>query len=95
METKVSSDWIRTGKHKEIKTTASRTRVNIAGAIHLNTLIILIKYYKAVNSESVIDFLRQIKATYLNKNKIHLIVDNGPYYTSKAVKEKANSEEQN
>ncbi len=89
METKVSSGWIRTGKHKEIKTTASRTRVNLVGAIHLDTLDILTKDYKTVNSESVIDFLTQLKATYSNKNKIHLIVDNGPYYTSKVVKEKA------
>lgn len=89
METKVSSGWIRTGKHKEIKTTASRTRVNIVGALQLDTMEILTKDYKTVNSESIIDFLIDLKAIYSAKRKIYLIVDNGPYYTSKAVKGKA------
>jgi transposase len=89
METKVSSGWIRTGKHKEIKTTASRTRVNIVGALQLDTMEILTKDYKTVNSVSIIDFLIDLKAIYSAKRKIYLIVDNGPYYTSKAVKGKA------
>ena len=36
METKITYGWIRTGKFKEIKTTASRTRVNLLGAINLD-----------------------------------------------------------
>jgi hypothetical protein len=64
METKVSSGWIRTGKHKEIKTMASRTRVNIVGALQLDTMEILTKDYKTVNSASIIDFLIELKAIY-------------------------------
>jgi transposase len=89
METKVTSGWIRTGKHKELKTTASRTRLNILGALELDNMNLLTKDYKTINSDSVIDFMEQLKEAYLDKEKIHFIVDNGPYYTSNIVKQKA------
>ena len=89
METKVSSGWIRKGKHKELKTTASRTRLNILGALELNNMNLLTKDYKTINSDSVMDFMEQLKDAYSDKDKIHFIVDNGPYYTSNVVKKKA------
>ena len=89
METKVTYGWIRAGKFKEIKTTASRTRVNLLGAINLDNMDLIAKPYKTIDSESVIDFLEGIKARYSNKKNIYFVTDNGPYYTSKAVKEKA------
>jgi len=89
METKVTYGWIRTGKFKEIKTTASRTRVNLLGAINLDDMDLIAKPYKTIDSNSVIDFLKDIKVRYLDKKNIYLVVDNGSYYTSKVVKEKA------
>jgi transposase len=89
METKITCGWIRTGKFKEIKTTASRTRVNLLGAIQLDSMELIAKPYKTIDSESVIDFLEDIKAKYSSKKNIYFITDNGPYYTSKVVKEKA------
>ena len=89
METKVTYGWIRAGKFKEIKTTASRTRVNLLGAINLDDMDLIAKPYKTIDSESVIDFLEGIKARYSNKKNIYFVTDNGPYYTSKAVKGKA------
>ena len=50
---------------------------------------LIAKPYKTIDSESVIDFLEGIKARYSNKKNIYFVTDNGPYYTSKAVKEKA------
>ena len=41
------------------------------------------------NSESVIEFLEGIKIKYSDKKNIYFVVDNGSYYTSKVVKEKA------
>jgi hypothetical protein len=80
METKVASGWIRIGKHKELKTTASRARLNILGALELDSMNLLTKDYKTIDSDSVIDFMEQLK---------DFIVDNGPYYTSNIVKQKA------
>ena len=89
METKVAYGWIRTGKFKEIKTTASRTRVNILGAINLDDMDLITNSYKTIDSESVIEFLEGIKIKYSDKKNIYFVVDNGSYYTSKVVKEKA------
>jgi transposase len=89
METKVTYGWIRTGKFKEIKTTASRTRVNLLGAINLDDMGLITKPYKTIDSDSVMDFLKDIKVKYSDKKSIYLVVDNGSYYTSKAVREKA------
>ncbi len=38
MVTKISYGWIRTGKDKAIATTASRDRLNIVGALNLETM---------------------------------------------------------
>ena len=89
METKVTYGWIRTGKFKKIKTTASRTRVNLLGAINLDDMDLITKVYKTIDSDSVIELLEVIRVKYSDKKNIYLIVDNGSYYTSKAVKEKA------
>lgn len=89
METKITCGWIRAGKFKEIKTTASRTRINLLGAIQLDNMELITKPYKTIDSESVIDFLEDIKIKYPSKKNIYFITDNGPYYTSKAVKGKA------
>lgn len=39
MSTKIEYGWIRTGKDKPIKTTASRTRLNLLGLLNLSTLV--------------------------------------------------------
>ena len=89
METKVASGWIRTGKHKEIKTTASRTRLNILGTLQLADMSLTTKDYKTINSASVIDFIEYSRVSSEDKEKISFIVDNGPYYTSNIVKSRA------
>lgn len=89
METKISAGWIRTGQDKAIKTTASRTRVNILGALQLDDMNLVTNHYQTINSDSVVDFMERLKESYPNKKKIYFIVDNGPYYTSQKVKDKA------
>lgn len=82
METKLSSGWIRRGKNKPIKTGASRTRVNLLGAINLTDLSLISKTYKTINSDAVSSFMQVLKEAYPDK-KIHLILDRGPYNRSK------------
>lgn len=81
METKLSGGWIKTGTNKPIKTSASRTRINLLGAINLADLTLTKKTYKTINSESVTDFMNELKQVYSGK-KIHLILDRGPYNRS-------------
>jgi hypothetical protein len=59
--TKITAGWIRTCSAKAIKTTGSRTRINILGAIRLGHLqgVVIEEYQKTVNGESIIDFSKK------------------------------------
>ena len=88
--TKITSGWIRTGVDKTIETTGSRTRLNIVGAIELDNLSkAVIEQYETINGDSVIDFFEQLRARYIDNEKLHLILDGAGYHKKKEVIEKA------
>ena len=88
--TKVSGGWIKTGQDKAIKTTGSRTRLNVVGAIDLNNISdATVNRYDKVNSESIQDFFGTIRKKYPLKKEIHLILDGAGYHRSQALKDKA------
>jgi len=86
MATKVTSGWIRTGVDKPIATTASRTRINLMGAINLETMKVTLDQYETLDSHSIVEYLDLLKRQYLKSPKIHLILDRGPYNTSAITK---------
>jgi transposase len=85
--TKLSRGWIKKGKDQYVPTTGSRTRVNIAGAINLESLEVMTRDYDKINSGKFIDFLKYLEACYPTAPKIHLFVDQGSYHTSQETKE--------
>ena len=85
--TKLSRGWIKKGKDQYVPTTGSRTRVNIAGAINLESLEVMTRDYDQINSGKFIDFLKYLEACYPKAPKIHLFVDQGSYHTSQETKE--------
>ena len=90
MQTKVSHGWIRKGQDKEIPTTASKTRMNILGAINLEDMSVVAKEYESnINGASVVDFCDKIKETYADKQVIHLILDQAGYNKAYEVREHA------
>ena len=89
MATKITSGWIRKGYDKAIKTTASRTRMNIFGVIDLVAMDIMTKEYKTINSDAMCSFLEDLKSKYSHKDNVHLILDQGPYNKSIQTLEKA------
>jgi len=89
MATKVTCGWIRKGVDKPIAQTASRTRVNVMGAINLATMNVISCRPDRVNAETTITFFDQIKAAYSNAPTIHLILDQSGYHRSQSVKDAA------
>ena len=88
--TKLTHGWIKTGTDKHVKTSASRTRLNIVGGIQLGNLAKAITaQYDTVNSESIIDFMQQVRASYTKSKTIHLILDGAGYHKAKIVSQKA------
>ena len=76
----MSGGWIKTGHDKTIKTTGSRTRLNIVGAIDLNNISdATVNRYDKVNSESIQNFFEIIRNKYPLKKEIHLILDGAGY----------------
>ena len=88
--TKVSSGWIKTGMDKPIKTTGSRTRINIIGAVRLGHIAQAVtSQYDTVNGESIIKFMRLLRSKHTSKGTINLIVDGAGYHKSQVVRDEA------
>ncbi len=88
--TKLTYGWIRTGKTKHVETTASRTRLNIIGAIQLGHIAEAItSQYETINAESIIDFMHKIRTQFSTQNTVHLILDKAGYHRSFLVAEYA------
>lgn len=88
--TKVSCGWIKKGHDKSIKTTGSRTRLNIVGAIDLNDISsAIVNRYDKVNSETMQSFFETIREQYSPQKTIHLILDGAGYHRANDLKDKA------
>ena len=89
MATKVVRGWIKKGVDKPIAQTASRTRINVMGAIELSTMNLISCRPDFVNAETTIAFLEQIKVAYPDAAKIHIILDQSGYHRSQLVQDYA------
>jgi len=89
MATKVNHGWIRKGQDKLIAQTASRTRVNIIGAIELGPMDVHSNSVETVNATEIVSFFDQLKVAYTNVPKLHLILDQSGYHRSQLVQDAA------
>jgi transposase len=89
MATKLSYGWIRKGQDKCLPTTASRTRVNLFGALDLATMSADTTSHKTIDSKAMGEHFSALRAHYPNAPKLHIILDQGPYNTSKKTQEAA------
>jgi transposase len=89
MATKVVCGWIKKGVDKPIAQTASRTRVNVMGAIELSTMNLVSCRPDYVNAETTVAFFEQLKTAYPNAPKIHIILDQSGYHRNQLVRDKA------
>jgi transposase len=89
MATKVTCGWIKKGVDKPIAQTASRTRVNVMGAVELTGMNVTSCCPDYVNTETTISFFELLKTTYPNAPKLHIILDQSGYHKSKLVQEAA------
>ena len=87
MATKVSCGWIKKGRDKLIAQTASRTRVNVTGAIDLQKMEVLTTLPEKVNGETTIEFFQKLKDACREADKIHIILDQSGYHRSNEVQD--------
>jgi len=90
MATKLSYGWIRKGEDKKLETTASRTRVNVIGALKLDAIDETVAAeYETINAQSIVNHLRLIREKHGSSGKIYLIVDKAPYHRAEEVRQAA------
>ncbi len=81
-----SYGWIKKGQEKELKANCGRQRLNINGAINIETLESTTGFYDTINADSAIDLFSKIEAKHSNAKIIYIIVDNARYYHSRLLK---------
>src|SRR5579872_2803250 len=84
-QTKLSCGWIKKGVRKSEKMTACQKRINIIGAINLNTHSVEYCRVDWVNTESLKTFITQLCLAYPDASAIHLILDNAGYNKSEEL----------
>ena len=85
--TKCAYGWIKTGKRQPIPTTASRSRLNIMGAIQLGQLASTqVACYDTINHANVVDFMHRIRQRHGDKT-VHIILDQSGYHRTPRLTE--------
>ena len=82
-----SYGWIKKGQEKALKANCGRQRLNINGAINIETLEPTTGFYDTINADSTIDLFSKIEAKHPEAKTIYVIVDNARYYRSRLLKE--------
>lgn len=78
--------WIKKGQEKVLKANCGRQRLNINGAMNIETLEPTVRFYETINAQSAMDLFAQIEAKHPQANVIYVIVDNARYYRSRWLK---------
>jgi transposase len=79
--------WIKKGQEKELKANCGRQRLNINGAINIETLEPVTGFYDTINAQTTIDLFKKLEAKHPEADVIYIFVDNARYYRSCLLKE--------
>lgn len=86
--TKLAYGWMPKGQKTVVKTTGSRTRLNIMGALNLNDIgSTVVREYDSINSLNIGRFFIAIRETYPVTQKLHIILDGAGYHRAELIKE--------
>jgi DDE superfamily endonuclease len=75
--------WVKKGAQKRVPTNTGRKRLNINGVLELETMATVVHYAETLNARTTMELFDTIQASYPDKKKIHLIIDNARYYKNK------------
>ena len=85
-QTKPAFGWVKAGSNPAVKTTSGRGRVNIHGAVNLETFDTPFVEPITVDGVSAVQLLAKIEARNPDKRVIHVIWDNAPYHKGPDVR---------
>jgi len=79
--------WFPKGEPTKLKTNTGRKRINLNGAICSSDGDAVFKSYDRIDSEAVVDTLKEVEKNNPKAEKIYVISDNARYNHSKKVRE--------
>jgi transposase len=82
----ISYGWIKKGEDFDVLTNCGRHRLNINGAVDIQSLDVITRTCDWVNSDSICDLLRAIRKKNSHGEVVTLIMDNAAYNRSAKVK---------
>ena len=77
--------WIKKGQEKEIKSNTGRQRLNINGALELNTYKVTVTFEETLNAITVLALFKKLRKVYKKAGKLYVICDNAKYYKKDTV----------
>ena len=83
----LSFGWIRKSGDFTVKTNSGRERVNINGAIEMNSLSVVSRSCKRVNGSSMCDLLRAVRRKHPKEKNLYMVLDNAGYNRSYKVRD--------
>ena len=83
----MANGWIKQGKNFQICSNTGRKRLNINGAVSIETMSMVMRFDDTINAESTIKLFEQIEQKNPKAEKITVICDNARYYRSKLVRD--------
>ena len=86
-QTRPAHGWIRKGDPVAVSRTTGRQRLNLHGALNLESGACYLVETEAMNAETTISLLSRLLAAYPAARTIHVILDNARYHHAKMVKE--------
>ncbi len=79
--------WILKGQEKEVPTNTGRKRININGAINIDSYDAVVREDERINAQSTIKLFKQIEDAYSTAENIYVVADNARYYRARIVSE--------
>jgi transposase len=79
--------WIKKGQKRKLETNSGRQRLNLHGAINIETLEMTVIESETINADSTVELLEILNQKYPLSSKLHIILDNARYHYSEEVKE--------
>ena len=79
--------WIKRGQKRKLSTNSGRQRLNLHGAINIETLDMTVIESKTVDADSTIELLEILNQKYPLSSQLHIILDNARYHYSGPVQE--------
>ena len=91
-QAKPAGRWLPRGQRCALDMTTGRERLNLHGAIDLETGLTRIKEVQAVDAQSSIDLFASLERAYSTMSRIHVFLDNARYHHARAVQGGCNSQ---